>query len=92
MNIKELNQVTGDILNFEAKVNHTAKHIEYLNDPQYRWEANMDIKIGSSKYQYRAELKKEEVCAILERKLAEEKDILDKFKKRYEELMNEIPA
>lgn len=93
MNIKRINELTGDILNYQQKVERLESDIATLKEKGQKLSANMIVIIGDSKrFQQEFSMNASEVLVVLERKLSENKAVLEKFKSIYEEESNAQPA
>jgi hypothetical protein len=93
MDIKRINQITGDILNYEQRVSRLQSDIADLKDENRKYVAHMTVTIGNSKrYLQEFSMNSSEVRAVLERKLAEDTETLEKIKDVYEKELNEQPA
>lgn len=88
MDIKRLNEITGDILRYEESIWRITYNLARIGEGNLSFTAKTIIKT-EGRLEYTHYLNKEEVCAFLERKLSEETQLLEKAKKVYEELINE---
>lgn len=92
MNIKELNDITGQILRYEETVNHTKRWIERvegLNPMHSNFSAEVELKVvgcGGFKHKGKFSLSKEEALAALKRNLAEQESIFEAYKAEFQKL------
>lgn len=86
-NIKAINDVTGEIIRFEGRVNGLRNRIDRLVTGDTIFDANMALQIGScKKYTYHVEMTSSEAVTVLQRRLKEDEDTLNNLKKQFQEL------
>lgn len=88
MDIQELNKITGDILNYEDKVKATKWRIEKMRAVGLHNGFKGELELttyGCSSYRDTSKISvtQEEVIQILERTLADQEMILEKFKAEF---------
>lgn len=91
MDIKVLNDITGQILSYEDKVKFTKQRIERMEavGAHNGFIAQLELTTyNCSKYKDRSTfpLTKEEVIEVLKRTLSDQERILEKFKAEFENL------
>lgn len=91
MDIKALNDITGQILSYEDKVKFTKERIERIDAVGVHngFKAQLELTTyGFSGYKDIStfSLTKEEVIAVLKRTLADQEQILETYKAEFEKL------
>lgn len=79
-----MNELTGDILRHEEKISSIIYRLNKLKNANC-FTAEVEIRIGDTRYTSKEYLNREEVVSVLERRLVEEMAILEKFKNVFEE-------
>jgi hypothetical protein len=93
MDIKRINQLTGDILNYEQRVERLKADLISLQQDDPKFSACMTLRIDNCKRTEKEySMNIEEVRAVLQRRLVDDTEILEKFKTVYENEFNEQPA
>lgn len=84
--IKRLNDITGQILRSESKIETYKDLINRLNDENVKYSGKLVVQVEKSRYENNFYLNIDEILPAIKRCIREETFLLNKFKEEYDKL------